>query len=708
LALVAPSLFLWVLRGAAPRRGFLLGLTFGLVLYGSTLYWILRFGELAWVALTIVLALSSAVFGCLAPFVTRPGRPLRTALGLSALWTVLDAVRGTWPLGGFTWGSLGISQVDDRTLLPIATITGVWGVTFLVLLVNALLVEFVADRSMRRRSLVLGVALLALLAPVFVPAPAPEGRAVDIAVVQVDVRVPSGTTPLEEDLTVARRNIEVHRSMVGEGRPDLVLWGEGALDPAAIGDPAIMGQVTEAIREVGAPTGIGAVVNDPDGTQHTSELLFDADGALVDRYDKVHLVPFGEYVPWRSRLSWISAIEQIPVDRVPGTHVGTVSVDGLPPFATPICFENAFPSLPRTMVRDGATFLVVPVNNASYGFTAASDQHLQMSQMRAVETGRWVVDAAVSGVSAFVEPSGQVSAQTDLFETKILRGQVRTSDAMTWYVRLGDWFPWAALLTFMGLAAIPRRRVTARPTPGSLPATPRTLVILPTFNERPTITMVVQGILGRTSADVLVIDDGSPDGTGDAVRALADADPRVRLLERPEKSGLASAYLEGFRLALSERYDLVVEMDSDLSHDPAELPRLLLGATQYDLMIGSRYIPGGSVTNWSRGRLALSRVGNAYARFMLGLPTHDATSGYRVYRRALLEKLVVSSFASDGYGFQIELAMRTHLMGFAVGEAPITFREREHGESKISRRIVVEALWLVTRWGVAIRSGTGP
>ncbi len=172
-----------------------------------------------------------------------------------------------------------------------------------------------------------------------------------------------------------------------------------------------------AIAAVGAPTLVGAVLDDPDGTQHTSAILFDGSGQLAGRYDKVHLVPFGEYVPWRDELSWISAIQQIPVDRTPGERVHTLSTAGLPAFGTPICFENSFPELTRAFVRDGAGFLVVPVNNASYGTTAASAQHLQMSRMRAVEDGRWVVDAAVSGISAFVDPTGRIVSQVGLFRT---------------------------------------------------------------------------------------------------------------------------------------------------------------------------------------------------------------------------------------------------------------------------------------------------
>lgn len=177
----------------------------------------------------------------------------------------------------------------------------------------------------------------------------------------------------------------------------------------------------------------------------------------------------------------------------------------------------------------------------------------------------------------------------------------------------------------------------------------------------------------------------------------------MRLLSRPAKAGLASAYVEGFQVAIAEGYDIVVEMDSDLSHDPTELPVLLEAAERHDLVVGSRYIPGGSVTNWGASRVALSRAGNVYARFMLGLPVHDATSGYRVYRRELLEQLLLRPFATDGYGFQIELVMRAHRLGFDVGEAPITFRDRQYGESKLSKGIIAEALWKVTLWGFDLR-----
>jgi apolipoprotein N-acyltransferase len=347
---------------------------------------------------------------------------------------------------------------------------------------------------------------------------------------------------------------------------------------------------------------------------------------------------------------------------------------------------------------------VVTINNASYERTAASEQHLQMSQLRAVENGRWLVHAAVSGVSAFIDPSGAVVDRRELFEPAVMRVGIRASDRTTPYTRFGDWVPWGSLALVLVVLALPRRRSEVGPEPGPLPEDPRILVVLPTYDERETIETVLDGLLALPyRIDALVVDDGSPDGTGGVVRARAEADRRIRLVERDRKLGLASAYAVGFRAGLDEGYEVVVEMDSDLSHRPDELPRLLEALRTRDLVVGSRYVPGGAVTDWSRSRIALSKGGNAYARLCLGFPVRDATSGFRAYRRDALRTVIEEPIRSDGYGFQIELVYRAWNAGLSVGEVPITFGERAHGQSKISRRIVYEALWLVTVWGLRAR-----
>jgi apolipoprotein N-acyltransferase len=702
---LAPIPLLWLVRESRPGRAALCGFVFGIAYFGALLYWILLFGELGWAALVLVSGAFMAAFGALAPAVWRRGHPILGTFGLAALWTVVEWFRSMVPVGGFTWGQLGVTQVDAPAL-PLASIGGVWALSFTVLLAAGFLLlalERWGSGRRARAAWLLVAAVGVAIAPAAIPIPQPDGRTIDVAAIQVDVASVQDLAGVEEDVAVAQLNVDRHLQLA-EDPPDLVVWGEGALDPGVTGDPAVMAQIRQAIAAVGAPTIAGAVIEDPDGSEHTSTLAFDGTGRIVDRYDKVKLVPFGEYVPFRRELGWISATDQVPVDRTPGTDVRPVSIPGLPVIGTPICYENSFPAIPREMVADGAGFLVVVINNASYGHTAASEQHLQMSRLRAVENGRWLVHAAVSGISAFIDPDGRVMDSRGLFEPSTMRAEIRASDRETPYTRFGDWVPWGSLVLVFGLFALPRGRRRPEREPGPLPERPRALVILPTYNERATIERVLDGV-GSVDADlhVLVVDDGSPDGTGALVRGRTETDPRIALIERPRKSGLASAYAVGFAKAIAEGYDLAVEMDSDLSHRPEELPRLLEAAREHHMVIGSRYVPGGSVTNWSRARLALSKAGNLYARLWLGFGVHDATSGFRVYRTDALREITATPISSDGYGFQIELVYRAWNLGLSVGEAPISFREREHGQSKISRRIVVEALWLVTVWGMRAR-----
>ncbi|HVL83502.1 MAG TPA: polyprenol monophosphomannose synthase [Pseudonocardia sp.] len=230
------------------------------------------------------------------------------------------------------------------------------------------------------------------------------------------------------------------------------------------------------------------------------------------------------------------------------------------------------------------------------------------------------------------------------------------------------------------------------------------LVVIPTYNERDNLRAVVTRLHGAVpDADVLVVDDASPDGTGALADELAAADPRVRVLHRGAKSGLGAAYLAGFAVALNEGYRVVVEMDADGSHAPEDLPELLGALDDADLVLGSRYVPGGQVVNWPVHRLMLSRGGNLYSRMALGVPIRDITGGYRAFRRQVLEELDLRGVASQGYCFQVDMAWRTVQAGFRVREVPITFVERRRGTSKMSRAIVMEALWLVTRWGIARR-----
>ncbi len=234
----------------------------------------------------------------------------------------------------------------------------------------------------------------------------------------------------------------------------------------------------------------------------------------------------------------------------------------------------------------------------------------------------------------------------------------------------------------------------------------RVLVVIPTYDEALTLPGTVERL--RTAvpgADVLVVDDASPDGTGALADAIAASDPAVSVLHRSGKQGLGAAYVDGFEWALGRGYDVVVEMDADGSHQPEELPPLLesLARGAADLVIGSRWVDGGRVENWPAHRRWLSRGGNAYARVLMGLPVRDATAGFRAYRAAALRAIPLAQVASQGYCFQVDMAWRVHRAGGAIAEVPICFVERSLGRSKMSRQIVGEALVRVTVWGISAR-----
>jgi dolichol-phosphate mannosyltransferase len=229
---------------------------------------------------------------------------------------------------------------------------------------------------------------------------------------------------------------------------------------------------------------------------------------------------------------------------------------------------------------------------------------------------------------------------------------------------------------------------------------PGAWLILPTYNEAENIEALVRAALVQLESTgightILVVDDGSPDGTGLIAERLSQELEPVRVLHRPRKDGLGRAYLAGFAIALEAGAELVLEMDSDFSRDPADLPRLIAAADAADLVLGSRYVPGGGVTEWGSVRRLLSRGGSAYARILLGVPVRDLTGGFKCFHRRVLEAIDLEDVHADGYGFQIELTYKAVRAGFSVTEVPILFRERRVGSSKMTMRIALEAVWKV-------------
>lgn len=232
----------------------------------------------------------------------------------------------------------------------------------------------------------------------------------------------------------------------------------------------------------------------------------------------------------------------------------------------------------------------------------------------------------------------------------------------------------------------------------------RCVMVIPTYNEADNLAWIIGRLRqAQPGVDVLVVDDNSPDGTGDLADELASADSAIKVLHRTEKAGLGAAYLHGFDVALRAGYDVIGEMDADGSHQPEQLGRLLDALRGADLVIGSRYVPGGSVVNWPLQRLLLSRGGNLYVRVLLGIRVKDATAGFRLFRRTTLEAIDLGSVRSTGYVFQTDLAYRTLSRGLRLTEVPIDFVERERGDSKMSGQVARESLRKITRWGLSER-----
>ncbi len=232
------------------------------------------------------------------------------------------------------------------------------------------------------------------------------------------------------------------------------------------------------------------------------------------------------------------------------------------------------------------------------------------------------------------------------------------------------------------------------------------LVIIPTYNELENIQKLIPDVLGRyEKADILVVDDNSPDGTGDYVEELSKTSERVKLIRRAKKLGLGTAYVEGFKFALKNDYLFILEMDADYSHDPREIKNFLKAAREFDLVIGSRYTMGVNVVHWPMRRLMLSYFANFYTRIITGLPVHDATGGFKCFKRNVLEAFNFDNVKSNGYAFQIEMTFKAWKKGFTIGEIPIIFIDRSMGSSKMSRKIVREAIFMV--WILRVRSILG-
>jgi apolipoprotein N-acyltransferase len=457
LALVALVPLLLATETTRPRTAAALGYLAGLTFFGLHLLWIAQFlswtgavAWLAWGALSAVEAVFVAAFFALVP-ATRPLGAWRL-LVLPACWAVLELVRAHHPLGGFPWGLLATSQHDAGWLLPLARVVGGFGLAAVIVAVNlavalwlrALWTATREGSGARRVAALVGLPLLVaglLGARLAVPAaPAPSGPPLDVVVVQAGLR---GGHGLAQGLTteqVFANHVRRTEALAGApgGPPDLVVWGEGAADADPLTNPDRLAAVTRAARAAGAPILLGATTR-LDATHRATEgLLFTPQGRLADRYQKRRLVPFGEYVPFGSVLGRLvpATREGVPYDKVPGHRLEPLLIDGVP-VGPLICWESAYPGDARQLTRDGARLLLVMTNNASFGTGAGPRQHLAAGQLRAVESGRTIVQAAVTGISAVIEPSGATRDETGLYQDTVIRVRAEQRDGATPYVRYG-------------------------------------------------------------------------------------------------------------------------------------------------------------------------------------------------------------------------------------------------------------------------------
>jgi len=467
LALVALVPLLWAWRDATPRRAALYGFWFGVAFFGSLLSWIWYFGAVAFVPLAAAGGAYIAAPGALVAVFAR--YRIRSPWLTAALWVLLEQLRARFPFGGLPWGETGTALHD----LPVARSLASWGgvafVTFVVVAFNGFLVDAFAavwSRSLRGTTL----AATGLAAVMAISA---AGHAFRFQLTEVDEPLRIATIqgndqnrdikdPVEFERVVMERHFQLAETEL-EGDYDLIVFPESSLNR----NPTVEQVLRERILDIGATHDSAMLVNAllpaPDGRDFNTNLLYDRDGSLQGKYAKQHLVPFGEYVPYRDQLDFLGVLDQIPYDYAQGPGRRLFEVSGRK-MATIICFESAFGPLVREFVRDGAEFVVVSTNNRSYRRSGNAAQHLALTQMRAAETGRPVLHASISGISGVIDADGNVHDTTDLFVNEVVTADITPTTGQTPYVRYGEWLLWGCGLALIGLALFARLRRTPMPS----------------------------------------------------------------------------------------------------------------------------------------------------------------------------------------------------------------------------------------------------
>lgn len=471
LAFPKPGLFplAWVglvplvvaLRRARPWAGFGLGLTTGFVFFAGLMFWVSMFGFLPYVLLALVQGLQVAVFGLGAACIYR--RRAIPMIAVPALWTAIEWFRS---LGVFalTWGGLSYSQAPWPSAIQVSAIFGPWGVTFLIVLVNEGIARLIVDRDRAARvsaSVAVGLAVLSTLAGwAYIRAGDRPERAIRVAMVQ-------GGVPFTwRDESTSMRIMETYWPMTTslKGAADLIVWPESAAPGDVLGDPALRESVSQLARTTGAHMLIGGYHAEGDpaanaGKMYNGAYLFDPDGLVVGSYYKVHLVPFGEFVPGRNWLPLLNRYHIMEFDRTSGPGYNTMRAR-FGDVGTMICFESTFPQVGCEFARRGAGLLAVITNDSWFGQSAAGAQHHQFAVLRAVENHRYVLRNASTGITSLISPYGEVEKSVGLDESAVVSGRVAIVKGLTPYSRFGDWFAWACALVTVSAFA----KAALRPT----------------------------------------------------------------------------------------------------------------------------------------------------------------------------------------------------------------------------------------------------
>lgn len=466
LALIALVPLFWSWRDATPARCALFGLLAGVAFFSIHLWWVVYFGAVAIVPFIAALSIYWAATGYVIGFLHRLN--VRSPLIVAATWVCFEAVRTSWPLGGFPWGQPGVALHD----FPVARAVAEWGgiplVTFIVVLFNALLVEAIIgwqSRSQNNQGFkvtvvsLVGVIAFVGLADLFRFTATPTGS-LRIAMLQGnDLNRPLTQKEVDSDY-LTRRHLELAAEL--RGKYDLIVFPESGLMSDPESDQRLMLRLRKIAREHDSFLMVNVVDEQARGKRYNANRLYSPSGLLVGTYAKQHLVPFGEYVPWRESLKFISALQQVSRDLDPGEKAVVFDLNGTP-IGTVICFESAFGPLVRESVRKGAQAIVVTTNNRSFRRSANSVQHLALSQMNAAAVARPMLQSSISGTTAVISASGDVSHATRLFENQVVSARITTTIGDTPYVRYGAWVVWSCLAcVFTALIlGLNRRRVSA-------------------------------------------------------------------------------------------------------------------------------------------------------------------------------------------------------------------------------------------------------